>query len=648
MCGIAGVLGRPRSTRNPAELATAMAARLIHRGPDDCGSWTDDSAGVALAHRRLSVIDTSIGGHQPMLSPSGRYTIVYNGEVYNFRAIREELARQSVGFRTESDTEVLLAAIETWGLEAALRKMTGMFAFALWDSRERALMLVRDRLGEKPLYFGVLDGYLAFASELKAFRAIPRFDDHIDPLALHLFTRYAYVPAPRTILAAIRKLPPGHTATVRLHDDETLRVHLNAYWRADQHVAERLMSYDDALREAEALLSRAVRSQMVADVPIGAFLSGGVDSSVVVALMQEATSIPVRTFSIGSPESAYDEAQYARAVARHLGTDHTELYVTSADALTVVPELARIYDEPFADSSQIPMVLVSRLARRHVTVALSGDGGDELFGGYNRYSFAPRVWGGARRIPRAVRATLATMMCAVPPAAWDRIESLVARSIGERGVRLLGEKVHKLARALPAAGHEELYRRLASCWVQSPLLGQSEETAAPWFQVPGSLEPVASFSRLMMYLDLVTYLPDDILVKVDRATMSTSLEARVPMLDHRVVEFALSLPLQHKISTSTSKRILRDIEYARVPRTLLDRPKSGLGVPIDGWLRGPLRDWAEALLSRPRLAEQGIFDAEIVRCAWDQHIAGSRPRHHELWAVLMVQAWLDEYTRVSA
>lgn len=641
MCGIAGIFVRSEAAFRPGEVAAGMAARLVHRGPDDAGLWIDETAGVALAHRRLSIIDTSSGGHQPMASPSGRYTIAYNGEIYNFYEIRQDLIGAGATFRTQSDTEVLLAAIETWGLTAALARVVGMYAFALWDARARQLSLVRDRAGEKPLYWGLIGGNLAFASELKAFRAVPGFDGNVDRAALSLYARFAYVPAPYSIYSSIRKLPPGHIACIGSDLTGRLVVETQAYWRASDAIVEQHIGYDEARRKAEALLSQAVRGQMISDVPLGAFLSGGIDSTAIVALMQEASSRPVRTFSIGSTESAYDEAPFAAAVARHLGTDHTELRVSPAEALAIVPELPAIYDEPFADSSQIPTVLVARMARRHVTVALSGDAGDEVFGGYNRYIFAPKVWAKAGRWPHFARAAAAAAIVAVPPSGWDRIAGLVTRSMGQGSVRLLGEKLHKLARALPAANRRELYERLASCWIESPLLDGPQESQQQWYSVPEQVEASDRFVDLMMYLDFVTYLPDDILVKVDRACMSTSLESRVPMLDHRLVEFMGRLPAGHKVSATGSKPILRDIAYSRVPRELLERPKMGFGVPIDVWLRGPLRDWAEDLLSPSRITSDGFFNTRAIREAWQQHLSGRRVRHHELWTVLMFQAWLE-------
>lgn len=647
MCGIAGILDVGVVGQSLAETALSMSKRLAHRGPDDYGVWVDTAAGVALAHRRLSIIDVTEGGHQPMTSASGRYTICYNGEIYNFRELKKSLQKHGISFRSHSDTEVLLAAVDTWGALAAIRQLVGMFAFALWDGLERRLLLARDRAGEKPLYYGHIGDKFGFASELKAFCAIPGFNNRVDRMALSGYLRLACVPTPYSIYESIRKLPPGHCATVHLHRGQRWLADVYEYWSLADHVAVRSESYEESRDGAERLLSQSVRDQMVADVPLGAFLSGGIDSTAIVALMQENSARKVRTFSIGWTEPAYDEARHAAAVAQHLGTDHTELYVSPADALAVVPELGRIYDEPFADSSQIPTLLVARLARQHVAVALSGDAGDEVFGGYNRYTFAPRVWSAVGRLPVGVRSFLAAGIRSIPPDWWDLLGDGISRMGGRDGIRLLGEKMHKLARAIPAASHADLYGRLASCWLVSPAVAACPHPLIEWYRVPEALRPVDKFVEYMMLLDFVAYMTDDILVKVDRATMSASLEARVPMLDHRLVEFMGGVPVRHKVSESGSKRILRDIVHARVPTELIDRPKTGFGVPIDSWLRGPLRDWAESLLSDNSLKRHGLLDVPRVRGAWSEHQSGRSPRHHELWAVLMFQAWMEEYRAVA-
>ena len=640
MCGIAGMLVGLNGRVEPSEVVAGMTARLVHRGPDDSGLWQDPQAGVALGHRRLSIIDTSSGGHQPMRSPSGQLVVCFNGEIYNFQEIRSDLQKVGFSFRTHSDTEVLVAAVECWGIEAALNRLVGMFAFAIWDSGRRTLVLARDRAGEKPLYWGLAGGDLLFASELQSFHAHPAFSREVDPDSFELFLRHAYVPAPRTIYRAVHKLPPGTYATVRRTGSNELSVELKAYWSLPVGTGRSTIEYEEARRQAEFLLSRAVKGQLVSDVPLGAFLSGGIDSTAIVALMQENSSSKVRTFSLGSSESAYDESRFAAAVAAHIGTDHTELRVTPAEALEVVPQLGSIYDEPFADSSQIPTLLVARLARKSVTVALSGDAGDEVFGGYNRYIFAPRLWSSAGRWPVGLRRAASAGMSAVPHSWWDTASGVFARATGRQSVRLLGEKVGKIARALPAGTPLELYERLAACWTDPPVARSSAAPQARWYNLPAELTGSDQrFVELMMHVDFLTYLPDDILVKVDRACMSASLEGRVPILDHRLVEFMAPLPQQYKLDSTGSKRILRDIVYSRVPRELLDRPKTGFGVPIDSWLRGPLREWAEALLDERVLREQGHFDAAKVRAAWSQHLSGHRLRHHEIWSVLMFQAW---------
>lgn len=643
MCGIAGVFAGEAGVTSLAATVDAMSQRLLHRGPDDGGNWVDTVAGIALGHRRLAIIDTSTGGRQPMASPSGRYTIVYNGELYNFHEIRTVLQQAGVQFRTSSDTEVLLAAIETWGLRAALGRAVGMFALALWDSADQTLSLVRDRAGEKPLYYGRVGGNYAFASELKAFNAIPGFRAKIDPLALRQYLQRAYVPAPLSMIDGVGKLPPGHVARLSRTRPHGIKVELQPYWQLPPPTATTGVSYDDARMQAELLLANAVHSQMVSDVPLGAFLSGGIDSTAIVALMQEASPEPVRTFSIGSTESAYDEAQFASAVARQLGTQHTELYASAQEARAIVPDLARIYDEPFADSSQIPAVLVSRLARQHVTVALTGDAGDEVFGGYNRYSFAPRAWARVRFLPPPVRAVLGGALAAVPSATWDTLGRLGQRVGGIAEVRLLGEKVHKLARAMSALDQAEFYDRLASCWLRAPVRGHESSSVPSWFHIPEHLLLPDQFVNFMMHVDFLTYLTDDILVKVDRAAMSIGLESRVPLLDHRLVEFVGTLPIEYKLTARSTKRILRDIAYSRVPQEMLDRPKSGFGVPIDVWLRGPLREWAEQLLRPSVLQDDGLLDVAAIQRAWREHQAGYKLRHHELWAVLMFQAWRIEF-----
>ena len=622
-----------------------MADAIRHRGPDDNGVWTDPHARIALAQRRLSIIDLSPAGHQPMVSASGRYVIVFNGEIYNFSTLRAELetAGTAPAWRGHSDTEVLLALIEARGVRAALQAVRGMFAFALWDTHERTLVLARDRLGEKPLYYGRVGGSFAFGSELKALRAHPEWNAPVDRGALALFMRHNYVPAPYTIHEGIRKLPPGQMLTLAWGTKEPV---VEPYWsaRAAAEAGFRTPSNRShaALTDAlDALLRDAVAGQMVADVPLGAFLSGGIDSSVVVALMQAQSPRPVKTFTIGFTEEGYDEAVHAAAVARHLGTEHTELYVTPREAMAVIPRLPSIYDEPFADSSQIPTFLVSQLARQHVTVSLSGDGGDELLGGYNRYLLGKDLWQKLSLLPTGVRTAFARMVKAISPRTWSALmKPLMPLAPSRYRVGLPGDKLHKLADVVSHADLDSLYRDLVSHW-RSPgeiVLGGAEY---PTLLSQTRDLPIDDPVARMMFLDLVTYLPDDILVKVDRAAMAVSLETRVPLLDHRVVEFAWQVPMASKVDARGTKQLLRSVLDRYVPAALIDRPKMGFGVPIDSWLRGPLRDWAEALLDPARLKREGYLDPQPIRASWEQHLSGQRDWHYPLWDVLMFQAWLE-------
>ncbi|MCU0624976.1 MAG: asparagine synthase (glutamine-hydrolyzing) [Gemmatimonadaceae bacterium] len=655
MCGITGFLAPARDTSAEALHATVlrMALAIAHRGPDGAGAWVDAEAGVALGHRRLAILDLSVEGHQPMASASGRWWIAFNGEIYNFAEVRQELERDgAIAWRGHSDTEIMLAAIERWGIDGALARFNGMFAFAAWDRAERALWLARDRAGEKPLYYGWHRGVLLFGSELKALRAHPRWQGTHDRGALALFLRHGYIPAPYSAYEGIAKLPPG--ARVRIDADAApgMLPAPVAYWdpaAAVRHARATPFagSAEDAVTALDTLLADAVRMRMVADVPLGAFLSGGIDSSVVVGLMQAQSARPVRTFSIGFHEAGYDEAQHAKAVARHLGTDHTELYVTSEEARDVIPRLPTMYDEPFGDSSQIPTFLVSALARRHVTVALSGDGGDELFGGYQRYFIGRDIWRRVAPFPRTLRRGVARGLTALTPAGWNAAAGAVRPLLPSRLRRPdFGAQVHKVADVIAAADGDAFYRGLVSQDERPDrLVGASEP--ATWLTGRHALPPLVDLTERMMFLDLVTYLPDDILAKVDRASMAVSLEGRIPLLDHRVIEFAWSLPLAYKVREGQGKWVLRRVLDRYVPRTLLDRPKQGFGVPIDAWLRGPLRDWGETLLDAGRLRDQGLLDVAPVRAAWASHLGGV-PAHYWLWNVLMLQAWLDaEPSRVE-
>ncbi len=650
MCGLAGCLDPDASHRELlGGIAGAMARTLSHRGPDDHGVWVSEDIPLALAHRRLSILDLSPSGHQPMNSADGRYVIVYNGEIYNYVEIRNDLEEKGLApnWRGRSDTEVILAAFTAWGVAPALKRFAGMFAFALWDRKEQQLHLARDRIGEKPLYYGWSNGAFVFGSELKALRAYPAFDAAIDRGAIALFLRYNYVPTPHSIYVGIRKLPPGMLATLTLSQmqkrEEPL---LSPYWSlrevADRGIAQRERVNDaEAIDHLDRLLRNAVGQQMVADVPLGAFLSGGVDSSTIVALMQAQSSQPVHSFTIGFDDHQYDEAGHARAVARHLGTDHTDLYVTPQEARAVIPTLPTLYDEPFADASQIPVFLVSQLARRRVTVSLSGDGGDELFGGYNRYAWTRRVL----KVPVPVRRVLAAGLRVLSPSQWDRVyggmQSILPASLR---VRLPGDQAHKLAQVLAVGSDAAIYQRLVSTWPDPNeiVVGGSDPTdiSQSW----GELAACDSFEHRMMALDALTYLPDDILCKVDRAAMGVSLETRVPFLDHRVVEYAWQLPLHMKIRHGQGKWILRQLLYKYVPKELIERPKMGFGVPIDAWLRGPLREWAEDLLSESRIKSEGYLNPLPIRRKWSEHLSGRRNWQYHMWSVLMFQAWLETQT----
>lgn len=639
MCGIAGILhATPSLPAARAALAEAMADQLRHRGPDGSGVWTETDGAVALAHRRLAIVDLSDEGRQPMVSASGRYVLVLNGEIYNHRALRDALTAKGHAFRGRSDTEAFVESVDEWGPEEALRRSVGMFAFAIWDRRERVAWLARDRMGEKPLYYARVGGQVIFGSELKAIRAHPEFEPQVDLEALGVLMRLGYVPAPFCIYRGVRKLPPG--GLLRLSSAADADSPPEHYWSlADVAVRGARQPFGgdrrDASAEVERRLRAAVRDQMVADVPLGAFLSGGIDSSTVVALMQKEASRPVRTFTVGFDDPAFDEAPHARAVARHLGTDHTEMRVTAADALAVVPLLPTLYDEPMADYSQLPTYLVAKLTREHVTVSLSADGGDELFGGYNTYRWAPRLFGLTRGVPR-----------------WAR--HLVPRLVGElaspmtRAARLIGRPAlgHRVLRALGLAEAEDplsLFRQLTVHWegVPWPLRASGAAGSDVRPLPPGAIhDPRAA----MRYTDAVTYMPGDVLVKVDRASMAVSLESRAPLLDHRLVEFAFTLPSSLLWSRSgVGKQPLRDVLFRHVPRRLVDRPKKGFSPPLGAWLRGPLRPWAEDLLDPTRLAGEGFFDPDVVQRVWEEHVTGLRDWKYLLWDVLSFQAWWREH-----
>jgi asparagine synthase (glutamine-hydrolysing) len=648
MCGVAGLLFAGQASDDALAASRAMTSAIASRGPDDQGHWIDAPNGVVLGHRRLAIVDLSPAGHQPMHSASGRYVIAYNGEIYNHLELRRDLEShgRAPAWRGHSDTETLLAGIDAWGLQETLTRSIGMFVIALWDREQRTLTLARDRLGEKPLHYGWQGqgdkAVFLFGSELKALRAHPAFNGEIDRNVLALFMRHNYVPGTNTIHRGIARVPPGCLLTVSLSQ----RIpKITRYWSAvdtvrDGATQNRLATItpESAVDRLEALLKSAVAQQMVADVPLGAFLSGGVDSSTIVALMQVQSSRPVKTFTIGFHEAGYNEAEHAKAVAEHLGTDHTELYVTPQEAMAVIPRLPTMYDEPFADSSQIPTFLVSELARRHVTVSLSGDAGDELFSGYNRYLVASGLWNKLSRLPMSLRKTAARSITALSPDTWSALFGWLP---SPRFQNRFGDKLHKGAGVLGSQNIDELYHTLVSHWTEPQQLvrGSHEPATLLTGDRPDltGLDPV----ERMMALDLITYLPDDILAKVDRAAMAVSLETRVPLLDHRVVEFAWQLPQSLKMRDGVGKWALRQVLYRYVPQHLIDRPKMGFGVPIDVWLRGPLRDWAEALMDESRLRREGYFDPAPIRQKWTEHLDGSRNWAYHLWDVLMFQAWLE-------
>jgi len=647
MCGFAGFLTTDATVSAGIfeALVTKMALAIKHRGPDDAGAWADAEAGIALGHRRLSIIDLSLAGHQPMHSVCRRFVLVFNGEIYNHFALRSELQKSGIApvWRGHSDTETILAGFAAWGVSATLQRAVGMFAFALWDKVERSLTLARDRFGEKPLYYGWAGSAFVFGSELKVLRVYPQFNNPINRGALALYLQHCVVPAPHSIYEHIFKLQPGCVLTLQSSDLKARRVSIEPYWRFTDVVCEGMANPVENEIEAVSLLDSALREavalQAVADVPLGAFLSGGVDSSTIVALMQTQSERPIETFTVGFDEEGFDESPHALAVARHLGTEHHEIRVTADDARSVIPFLPQLYDEPFADSSQIPTYLVCQAARQHVTVALSGDAGDELFGGYNRYFWAERIWNRIAWLPSSLRKSLGTALQQLPTEGWDALGQMLPSG---HGVARLGDKAHKLAHRMKTVKSlDDLYRSLVTEWPQDVDVVKGATRLQTKLDNTSLVAGISEAEHRMMVWDSLTYLPDDILTKVDRAAMGISLETRVPFLDHRVAELAWRLPLNMKIRDGQGKWVLRQVLYNYVPSELIERPKAGFGIPVGQWLRGPLRSWADTLLDEQRLEREGYLNAAPIRELWHQHLSGRYDWTVRLWTVLMFQAWLE-------
>ncbi len=640
MCGIVGYWDESHSA--DASVVEKMALRIQHRGPDGAGVWLNKTAGLALAHRRLAILDLSPAGHQPMISPCERYTLVFNGEIYNHLALRASLEKEGGHFawRGHSDTETLLAALRHWGLEKTLQQLNGMFAFALWDGQEKSLFLARDRMGEKPLYYGHNNGCFFFSSELKSFKAHPQWQAEIDRDALTLFMRHNYVPTPWSIYKGIKKLPPAHFVVITESGQRISEP--KCYWdlakKTEQNNASATADTEMLTDELDTLLRDAVKGRMASDVPLGAFLSGGFDSTIVAALMQAQSSQPIKTFTIGFNEQGYNEAVHAKAVAKHLGTEHTEFYVTPEQAMAVIPRLPSIWDEPFSDSSQIPTLLVSELARKYVTVTLSGDGGDELFCGYSRYKQGNQIWSKLQLLPIPVRQMIGSLMQVFPGVSVEYLMRFLPKQLQ---ISHFADRLPKFAEVMEQKTALGYYQNLVSHWKNPDQLVLGAVEPSTLFNRPEQQPRFVDFREQMMYLDSMTYLPDDILTKVDRASMSVGLEARVPLLDHRVIEFAWKVPISLKYKDGQGKWLLREVLYRYVPRALMERPKMGFGVPIDEWLRGSLREWGEELLTEKRLREEGFFNPEPILKMWKEHVSGERRWHYYLWDVLMFQAWLE-------
>ena len=648
MCGINGYFS-PHNIPNPEKIIHNMNTVIQHRGPDDNTFWIDENYNLLFGHCRLAIQDISHAGTQPMHSASGRFVIVFNGEIYNHLALRKELHSQGLApnWRGHSDTESLLAFFSAWGIKQTLEKIVGMFAIALWDRQQQQLTLARDRLGEKPLYWGWQGESLYFSSELKALKANPFFKTEIDRNSITLLLRHNCIPAPYSIYKGINKLKPGQYVQIALSNlTQARKAKPISYWSFNNIVEAGLKepfkgTPNQAVDLLEEGLLTGINDQMLSDVPLGAFLSGGIDSSTIVALMQVQSSNPINTFTIGFDEEGYNEAKHAKAVAQHLGTNHTELYIQASDALNVIPKLPDIYSEPFSDSSQIPTFLVSQLASQHVKVALSGDGGDELFGGYNRYLMAQDIWKKSRKIPKPARKLISHLLLTIPPNKWDYIFNHISPALPKSlRIRTVGDKAHKLASVLNLDNNYEYYRTLTSHWQQPDRLVIDAYEPTTLSSNYNAWPKTDNFQHAMMAIDAQTYMADDILVKVDRAAMANSLETRVPFLDHRIVELAWKMPLEYKIRNGEGKWLLKQVLFRHVPQALIERPKMGFGIPLHDWLRTSLRDWAEALLDERLLIEQGYFHPEPIRKMWLEHLSGKYNHQHYLWDVLMFQAWL--------
>ncbi len=645
MCGIAGVWSK--SSRNSStdlrDMVRKMSNTLQHRGPDGEGVWLDEENGVALGHRRLAIVDLSDNGSQPMISSCGRFVITYNGEVYNSLALSRILEKDGIQLKGHSDTEVLLESCAKWGIEQTLARAVGMFAFALWDRAAKNLYLVRDRMGEKPLYYGWVGDMFVFTSELKTLKKIPEFTGEVDRGAMKLLQRFSYIPSPHCIYKGIKKLPPASMATVR---HETKSIGLRSYWDITKQAeisTSKLVngSEEEVLEVLHSKLSLSVAGQMMADVPLGAFLSGGVDSSLITALMQERSTKPVQTFTIGFHEENFNEAIYAKQVAQILGTEHTEVYLQSSDALAVIPELPQLFDEPFADSSQIPTYLLSKVAKQTVSVCLSGDGGDELFGGYNRYLWGDRMWRVTNNVPKNIRQILAKLITQVPPRRWDQIYGMIELFIPKRArMANPGDKAHKFAGLIVGEGLGDRFLDMVSYWKNVDELAYGGSELATCFSNLSSSSALTGFAQQMMLLDQKSYLPDDLMVKVDRVSMGVSLETRAPFLDHRLIEYAWQLPQEMKIRNGHGKWLLKKLLGRYIPKELVERPKMGFQPPIGQWLRGPLREWSESLLDESRLNQEGYINSSVIQRYWKEHLSGDHNWAGQLWTVLMFQAWL--------